>query len=99
MDLEARHLAQADGWVVRDLQTGEHLTFIVEEQVARVLAEAERALGLCRDLAALIPEPAEHTLAWQARQIVARATQEERVFEVGSNDVVIIGGDDEADQG
>jgi hypothetical protein len=104
MELEAVRIGPGE-YFVRDAETGEHLTFILEERQARILAEAERAVMVCRDLAALIPSPAPHTLASQA-QVIAEAAgmRRKRVFVFTTNDGVTIlggdlGGDDEADSG
>lgn len=100
MELEAVRIGP-DQYVVRDAETGEHLTFLLEERQARMLALAQRAVMLCRDLAALCPNPAPYTLAAQAEAIAQEAgVAPRRMWLFPANEgVTMIGGEDEADSG
>lgn len=82
-----------DGFVVVDAETDRHLTFSLEEREARILAEAERALGICRELARMdegLPHQDPRSLAARARETVRRATVTRHVRAVDTT-VVITG--------
>lgn len=100
MELEAVAVGIGE-FVVQDLETGQHLTYILDESQARLLAEAERALALCEELATLDNDAGPDTLVGRARHVVRRArvgdsqTSTALVWPLNPQ-VTIIGGDDEA---